>query len=303
MRKKLHLLFYIIGFSYIVFSASPASNSTNIFPHIKTLGVQDPLFIQYSEDVQQNYYYLAAKKEPLVQIYTYTAKASDDLLLIAARCSMPYETIATLNRIGFLGENIVGKTLYLPTCPGVFVSKEPKTAFEIILSFSTFDTIESSCYTITNNRFDFYSNMRLDATQRAFFTDSGLRSPISKGILTSPYGYRANPITGKKQFHQGIDIAAPEGTQVFAIKNGIVMVLDWSRVYGNYIILSHDEDKTSLYAHLSKIKVRKDDVVTGGQVIGLVGSTGLSTGAHLHFEIRLNGCSENPEGVSSRFKY
>jgi murein DD-endopeptidase MepM/ murein hydrolase activator NlpD len=312
MMKKYFRIFIILTFfsffaNNLLVCEETLSFDKNIeskgFPNIESLSTKNALFLQYCESVQLNYCNIAANKEPLIQIYTYTAKSTDDLLSVAARCSIPYESVATLNHIAFIDDNIVGKLLYLATCPGIFIPKNPKTVLDSILNDSTFENSNDTCYTINNEEFVFHPNVRLDSTQRAFFTDSGICPPLKEGVLTSPYGYRNSPITGIWELHQGIDIAVPEGTQVFACKSGMVMGTGCSRVYGNYIMLKHDGDITSLYAHLSKIIVKKGTMITGGEVIGLVGSTGLSTGPHLHFEIRAGGYSENPEEFSSRFRY
>ncbi|OJF76254.1 MAG: hypothetical protein BKP49_08760 [Treponema sp. CETP13] len=305
--KKLIFLFALIVYFYLpsaLFSTGILSSiPQKKFPQLESLTVNDSLFKQFSEIVQQNYRNIAAKKDVEFQIYAYKVKENEDLLAIAARCSIPYETIATLNHIAYIDDNIVGKTVYLCTCPGVFVADNKKTQLDSILGVSDFEKYVKSCYNIEAEQFTFYENARLNATQRAFFTDSGFFSPIRNGVLSSPYGFRKSPFTGKKQFHQGIDIAVPEGAKVYACKSGTVQNVGYSSIYGNYIKLKHDGDKTSLYAHLSKVNVTEKEEVHGGDCIGLVGSTGLSTGSHLHFEIRFGTSSENPEDVSSRFKY
>ena len=96
--------------------------------------------------------------------------------------------------------------------------------------------------------------------------------------------------------HKGIDMAAPTGTEIHACKGGtVVSAIAMDYTYGNYVILDHGKGMTSLYGHMSKILVSKGEKVSAGQVIGLVGSTGLSTGPHLHFEIKLNGELQDPQ--------
>ena len=121
-----------------------------------------------------------------------------------------------------------------------------------------------------------------------------MQLPLSKKIVTSGFGYRVSPITGKWKFHAGIDLAAPEGTEVYACKQGKVKTAAYSDIYGNYIVLSHNNSTTSLYAHLSQILVQKNESVATGQKIGLTGTTGASTGPHLHFEVRENGTPMDP---------
>ncbi|MGI6715796.1 MAG: murein hydrolase activator EnvC family protein [Eubacteriales bacterium] len=112
--------------------------------------------------------------------------------------------------------------------------------------------------------------------------------------ITSPYGYRPDPITHVQAFHNGLDIAAPEGTPVQSVKAGVVVKSEYSESYGNYIMISHGDGTSTLYAHLSKRLVNVNDKVLKGQVIGRVGSTGRSTGNHLHFTVYKGGELDDP---------
>lgn len=113
--------------------------------------------------------------------------------------------------------------------------------------------------------------------------------------LSSLYAGRIDPFTGKPATHSGIDVPAPKGVQILAAKSGVVITAAYqSGGYGNYVVISHGDGNTTLYAHMSSRKVKVGDVVKQGQVIGLVGSTGRSTGNHLHYEIRENGVRIDP---------
>lgn len=118
--------------------------------------------------------------------------------------------------------------------------------------------------------------------------------PKSNNIITCKYGYRIHPITGKYKMHTGIDLRATTGTKIYAANGGKVTTSMYSSVWGNYVILSHGGGYTTLYAHMSKRLVSVGDQVKQGEVIGYVGSTGYSTGSHLHFEIAKNGNTFNP---------
>jgi len=112
--------------------------------------------------------------------------------------------------------------------------------------------------------------------------------------LSSGYGYRRDPFTGRRAFHQGIDLAAPSGTEIFPVKSGKVEFSGWQRGYGRVVIVRHDDNTETLYAHNSKNLVTKGMRVAPGQQIAEVGSTGRSTGPHLHFEVRRNGRAVDP---------
>jgi len=114
------------------------------------------------------------------------------------------------------------------------------------------------------------------------------------GTITSPFGWRSNPFGGSPEFHQGLDIAAPTGTTVTAAAGGTILMAQWYGGYGNYILIDHGGGYSTGYGHLSAIYVSNGQTVTRGQAIGAVGSTGQSTGPHLHFEVRINGKPVDP---------
>lgn len=112
--------------------------------------------------------------------------------------------------------------------------------------------------------------------------------------ITSEYGNRTNPVSGEYLMHSGIDIAADLGTEIRAAYSGIVSEVGSNSVGGNYISVVHRDGSETLYCHCSEIIAEKGDVIRAGEVIALVGSTGRSTGPHLHFEIIVDGKTENP---------
>ena len=127
--------------------------------------------------------------------------------------------------------------------------------------------------------------------------------PSEKGFLWPLPGYttlsslfagRYHPITGKWQSHTGIDIPAPGGTPILAAKSGVVTTSIKKGSYGNYVVISHSDGTSTLYAHMSKRAVKEGQTVKQGQTIGYVGTTGSSTGNHLHYEVRVNGTRKNP---------
>ncbi|AGA70785.1 metalloendopeptidase-like membrane protein [Desulfitobacterium dichloroeliminans LMG P-21439] len=112
--------------------------------------------------------------------------------------------------------------------------------------------------------------------------------------VSSSYGWRIHPITKKKSLHTGTDLPAPTGTKVLAAGNGEVIMASWYGAYGNAVIVDHGGGYTTLYGHNSKLAVKVGDKVKAGDVVSYVGSTGWSTGPHLHFEVRLKGETTDP---------
>jgi murein DD-endopeptidase MepM/ murein hydrolase activator NlpD len=123
---------------------------------------------------------------------------------------------------------------------------------------------------------------------------SGMFSWPVTGTITSPFGWRSNPFGGAPEFHQGLDIAAPSGTTVTAAAGGTIIMAQWYGGYGNYILIDHGGGYSTGYGHLSAIYVSVGQSVQRGQAIGAVGSTGQSTGPHLHFEVRIAGKPVDP---------
>ncbi len=113
-------------------------------------------------------------------------------------------------------------------------------------------------------------------------------------MLTSAYGYRIHPITGNYAFHNGVDLAAGTGTEIYATKSGTVTTAEENYVYGNYVVINHLDGYSSLYGHMTRFTVSEGDYVEQGELIGYVGSTGWSNGPHLHFTLYYNGSSVNP---------
>ena len=126
-------------------------------------------------------------------------------------------------------------------------------------------------------------------------SESGFLWPLNGyNTLTSLFGSRIHPITGKANNHTGIDIPAPAGTAILASKSGVVITSTRNRSYGNYVVVGHSDGTSTLYAHMSSRSVSQGQTVKQGQVVGRVGTTGSSTGNHLHFEVRVNGSRVDP---------
>lgn len=122
-----------------------------------------------------------------------------------------------------------------------------------------------------------------------------VRPIASSARMSSVFGYRIHPVTGKSQFHKGMDFAASIGTPIYATGNGVVTFSGWGTGYGRYVEVDHGNGTVTRYAHTSANYVNVGDTVYANQQIAAVGNTGRSTGAHLHYEVRQNGQAINPQ--------
>jgi murein DD-endopeptidase MepM/ murein hydrolase activator NlpD len=297
------------------------------FPVIGRLGPGDTAFRQYQADVENARRLLFSRRRPgssgnspesatdtppdasaagplaeALTLYEYTVKG-EDLLALAARCNIPYAAIATLNRLPHIRELSDGAVLYLPSMPGLFIPEKPENDLELLMGSSRG---AEGGFIITvrrggaGERFLFIPGADFSPTERSFFLTGGFRFPLNNFRLSSGFGPRINPVTGNLRLHQGLDLAAPLGADVYAARDGVVTETGEDPVYGKYVIIEHSENWTSLYGHLSSINTDLRKNVKSGNLIGKVGSTGQSTGPHLHFEIRQHGKAQNPDKLLFR---
>lgn len=127
-------------------------------------------------------------------------------------------------------------------------------------------------------------------------------APISEGFVGSGFGRRVDPFTGQMAMHAGVDFAAPVGTPIFAAAGGVVAAAETHPMFGNMVRIDHGNDLSTLYAHASRLLVKTGEIVKKGQQIAAVGTTGRSTGPHLHFEVHVKGQPQNPARFLARGK-
>lgn len=175
------------------------------------------------------------------------------------------------------------------------ISSEPPTEENVTVEVSknAYDPevgLEDS--ELAEYEFDFGAIRQVSASNRATV---GMSLPIIPRRVSSQFGYRVNPVTGVYGIHGGIDLAADSGTKINPALPGTVLKAKYSSDYGNFVMIDHGDNVITLYAHCSKLLVEPGDFVDKDDTIALVGSTGRSTGPHLHFEVRINDVRINPE--------
>ena len=271
-------------------------------------GDKDFMLKQFDDEVEENRRLAASGKSACPSFYAYQVREGDALLDLASRFCVRYDSFCIVNGIFSADGLDAGKSLLIPTMDGLFVpldEKKDASALEILLQKNRLSLLEESPhlrYNIDGKNFAFFPGEKFSATERAFFLDTGLRLPVKGYRISSRYGQRDNPFGGGKvQFHKGVDMAVPEGSNVFACKGGSVLGTGENRVYGKWIQIDHGGGMTSFYAHLSLVQdgIKKGKTVRAGDLIAKSGSSGLVTGPHLHFEIRLNGSPVNPEAYGN----
>jgi len=309
--KGYALAFFLIYLSLYVskapFCEGQESQFELSFPVITRMVPSDNGFRQFISDVESNRRRLSGTRSrpeetaEHLTVYQYAARQGDDLFSIAARCNIPYSALASLNRLDSPASLEAGTLLLLPSCPGIYIPSAPESDLERLIGASRLgeqDSVELRIRAATGQQvFHFFPGADYTPTERAYFLNAGFfRFPLQSYRLTSPYGIRENPVTGNIRLHQGIDLAAPEGTEVYAAADGTVTEIGNDPVYGIYIVISHRDRWSSLYGHLQRVETVLRLNVKSGTLIGRVGTTGQSTGPHLHFELRQDGRALDPSG-------
>ena len=308
LKKVLKLGVVFLYLSIIATSLSAQSAAPD-YPLITSFDRRrDAVFAQYCDDVDYARKLLMAPDAgnklatmtASLLIYRYKVQKGDEFFQIASGCNVSQSAIATLNRISSTKGIAAGDTLLLPTVSARFLPREPASALEQLLSSARTASDGASIFVTRDGRrqgYTFFPGDDFSSTERLFFLNPSFRYPLQSYRLTSTFGSRVSPITGTRSQHRGLDLAAPHGSDVYASRSGLVSRIGDDPVYGKYIIIRHDGSWSTLYGHLSQILVKNGAIVQSGALIGKVGSTGASTGPHLHFEIRENDKAIDPQRV------
>lgn len=233
----------------------------------------------------------------------YRVRKGDTMNSILARSGLrSISTLLSSNGIDNARRIRDGQTLRVPSMDGIIHSVSRGESLERIAKrysipvTALLDANDLSATSIVVGQRLFIPGATLSSRELRKAMGELFLTPVM-GRLTSPFGYRSDPFTGVRSFHTGIDLAAPTGTPVRSTLYGKVATTGYSNVYGNYVILTHDDGYQSLYGHLSSIAVRRGQTIEQGVLIGRVGNTGYSTGSHLHFSIYKHGKMINPRTV------
>lgn len=269
---------------------------------IERLDRDDPVYRQHQQLIAEYYQRVGAgESPPSLFLFSYENRHKEGLFSLAARLMVPYASLATLNRLA--DSSSPEGLILVPSQPGLFVFMEPRSDVEhklyerLVLSDSgapPYEEFDLRRFGVVE-RVRFYRGIDFSPEERDGFLRVRFRNPLPEGIVSSRYGYRVHPISGIWSFHHGIDLAADFGTPVITAAPGVVRAIDRDPWLGLTVSIDHGNGFSTAYAHLQESVVSVGSPVADGATIGFVGSTGLSTGPHLHFELRYHNESRNPE--------
>jgi murein DD-endopeptidase MepM/ murein hydrolase activator NlpD len=233
---------------------------------------------------------------------SYRIEKGDTIGDIAVNTGLNQDTLLSVNGITNSRLLQIGQELRIPNQDGIFhrvqrgdtlegLAERYQTGAEAI---KTANELFSAAVPVNTSLF--IPGAKMDWVSRQEINGDLFIWPV-RSFVTSPYGYRLSPFTGARQFHSGLDIGAPTGTPVKAAMAGRVNTAGFNDSLGNYVVVSHHSGYRTLYAHLNVVAVKPGAYVGLGQRIGDVGSTGLSTGPHLHFTVYKNGLTVNPRSL------
>jgi len=243
-------------------------------------------------------------EDSVITYQTYRVKSGDMIGFIADEFNVTQDTIISVNNIRQSRLIQPGQYLKIPSMPGIIytVKKDGETPLTIAEKYEInaekcalvnyLDTTSS----LSAGTSLFVPDAELDWATRQEINGDLFHKPLrGRYWLSSPYGWRDSPFNaGKRTFHGGVDMAIGQGTPVYAALDGKVTATGYNATYGNYIIITHHSGYKSLYGHLSSINCKKGNFVYTTTMIGKVGSTGMSTGPHLHLTVYKNGKTVNP---------
>jgi len=245
-----------------------------------------------------------AMQRPRLLLYeTHRVQRGDLIGNLAINFGLNEDTILSVNNIRNSRLLQIGQVLRIPNQDGILSTMEGSDTLESMAERygSNVEAIRVANQlfsdTATPGTTLFIPGGRLSWMERQEINGDLFVWPVS-GRITSGFGWRSDPFgSGRREFHNGIDIAARMGTPIRASMAGRVSVAGWDNVMGNFVIITHARGYRTLYAHMSRIRVRQGDFVGSGERIGYVGSTGRSTGPHLHFTVFRHGTLVNPRTV------
>ncbi len=256
-------------------------------------------------DIKKSIYVIKSRRPaqelPELKFYTYKVKKGENFWTVMAKSTLDMDTLLSVNRFSTPRDIAPGKTIYIPNMRGIIIEGNNGDAVYKMLRSNTINP--EYVYRINrcndfNKKYIFIPCGKISNLERSLFLGSGFMYPLPtpKNVRrSSGFGMRRSPFDPRHvEFHTGVDVACPRGSQVLAARDGKVVYTGFMGGYGNLVIAEHECGYQSFYGHLSKSYVKPGDRIKSGEVIALSGNTGRTTGPHLHFEVRRGKTSVNP---------
>ena len=246
--------------------------------------------IAFSKRYRGRYYRVFPFKK--LKFAEYYLKENENLHTISSKLGISVDSIASSSGIDFFYAVKQGRKLIIPNFQGIiyktrkgcslrYLSRKYGSRIKDIQRFNNFYGTWLSA-----GRWLFIPGAIMSPLEQALFYGTAFSNPLRSSSISSPFGVRKDPKTGRMAFHGGIDMPAPYNTPVYSAHDGVVEFTGWAGGYGRLIVISHAFGFKTFYGHLRRINVKKGMKISMGKIIGRVGSSGYSTGPHLHFEIR-----------------
>lgn len=245
----------------------------------------------------------AAKQSNQLTYFTYRVKSGDMIGKIAETYNVTQDAIISVNNIKQSRLIQVGQYIKIPSMTGILYTVKGDDETPQTLA-DKYEISAEKCALVNSTKVEkaftkgstiFLPDAQLDWATRQEINGDLFRRPLrARYYLSSSYGWRNSPITGNRSFHGGVDMACSTGTPVYAALDGTVTSTGYNATYGNYVIITHHSGYKTLYGHLSAITCKRGNFVYTTTQIGRVGSTGLSTGPHLHFTVYKYNKTVNP---------
>lgn len=277
-----------MGVNLTLLHSSETLSVQNNTPELLSLEYSNEHLMDLRDQVTVNIRLAAQGISPEVHFFRYRLKAEDNFFSVMARTMMDHDTLSSINRLASLWDLKTGDLWLIPNARGIAVYGKPE---EIAKQYKT--TLQSLIPVPGSDRLYFIPGGSFSSSERNYLSLKIFIKPVEAPV-SSNYGSRNDPFTQKNRFHHGIDLACPSGSTVKAAADGKVVFSGEYGGYGNLVIIEHTNGYQTYYGHLQKSLVKKGDQVTQGQKIALSGSTGRSTGPHLHFEVRRKGKPVSP---------
>lgn len=307
--NRLIPLFFIFILPGMLIAQQQRQQSAVIPERIYVLHESDAVFMRFKKEIalSKRYRgrYVREYTFPALEYAEYYLKPGDSLPSVAARLGISVDAIASASGVVYVYAPASHDRVLIPNFDGIsYASSSSCTLAELAEKYDVPVSDIMRFNGFARNRLArgerlFIPGASMDPLEQGMFYGTAFASPLQEVLLSSAFGSRSDPFTGHRAFHGGVDLAAPAGTPVYATKEGVVEFSGWSGGYGNLVVIRHAFGYRTLYGHLASREVASGDRLRAGQALGRVGSTGYSTGPHLHFELQHHGQAIDPMRYST----